>query len=173
MLKQLAIPLCVLLLSPNIASAWGRKGHAAIAALAEKNLTPAAEAQVHELLKNDLDRYGKPSGRTKLSQVASWADEIREIEPTDIYKGWHTRSNQVCSATLGPCKDGHCVDQNIIRYADVLKDRGQSPRARNEALKWVVHLVGDLHQPLHSGVNGHGGFTVTLEGMDTPPGRTI
>ena len=173
MLKKSHVLLICLVLAPGAAWAWGHKGHAAIAALAEANLTPVAEAQVHELLKNDLDRYEKPSGRTTLAQISSWPDEIRDIAPADTYKGWHTRSNPVCSDKLGACKDGHCVDQNIIYYANVLKDRSQSPRARNEALKWVVHLVGDLHQPLHSGINrnGHDGgtFDVTLEGQNTPP----
>jgi hypothetical protein len=164
--------ICLSVLSGSV-WAWGRQGHAAVARLAEANLTPVAHAKMHELLENDLDRYGKPSGRTTLAEVSSWADEIRDIAQDNTYKGWHTRSNPVCSDTLGPCRNAHCVDQNIIHFAAVLEDRSQSPRARNEALKWVVHLVGDLHQPLHSGVNKDGKeggeFDVTLEGMDTPP----
>lgn len=159
---------------PATAFAWGHKGHAAVAAFAEENLTPAALAQVTELLADDLDRYEKPSHRKKLSSIASWADEIRAVADKDAYRGWHVRANSVCSDALGACKDGNCVDQLIIKYAAILKDREQSPRARNEALKWVVHLVGDLHQPLHSGVNANGGgIPVKRLDKDAKPGTTF
>lgn len=136
--------------------AWGKAGHAAVASLAQARLTPAAQAEVTRLLADDLDRDGQPSGRLTLAAVASWADEIRVIAPAALYRGWHVRGNPVCSDKQGSCKDGHCVDQNIIHYAAILKDRKRPARERNEALKWVVHLVGDLHMPLHSGSNNDG-----------------
>jgi len=173
-MHRMIVMLTCLSLLPAPAWAWGHKGHAAVAALAESNLAPAALAQVRELLADDLDRYEKPSHRKTLASVASWADEIRDIAPRDMYKGWHVRANQVCSDTLGACKDGNCVDQLIIRYAAILKDRNQPPRARNEALKWVVHLVGDLHQPLHSGVNSNGGgIPAGIVGSEVKPGTTL
>lgn len=152
MKRLLPLFATLLLLSPQ-AYAWGRKGHAAIADLATANLTPAAQAQVTELLKGDLDAEGKLSGRTTLAEVASWADEIRDVAPKGTYKGWHTRSNPVCGEGLGGCKRGECVDRKLVEYTAILKDRSQPHRARNEALKWVVHLIGDLHMPLHSGSN--------------------
>lgn len=173
-MKRLSVLLLACALLPLQAHAWGRKGHAAVATLAEQNLTPAAEAQVQALLADDLDRDGKPSHRTTLAAVASWADEIRDIAPPEAYKGWHVRHNLVCSDKLGKCKDGHCVDQLIIHYAAVLKDRSQPARARNEALKWVMHLVGDEHQPLHSGVNiDGGGIEARIVGRKLKPGTTF
>ncbi|MDB5801833.1 MAG: nuclease [Rhodocyclales bacterium] len=161
--------LFALALLPGTASAWGRQGHAAVAALAQSNLSPTALAQMRTLLADDLDRNGKPSHRTTLASVASWADEIRDIAPKDAYRGWHVRANPVCSDKLGACRDGNCVDQLIIKYAAILKDHSQSLQSRNEALKWVVHLVGDMHQPLHSGVNVDGGnIAVALA-----PGTTV
>lgn len=152
--------------------AWGHKGHAAVADIASVNLTPAAQAQVEVLLKNDLDRDLKLSGRTTLAAVSSWPDEIREIAAKDSYKGWHTRANPVCSDALAACKNGKCVDQNIIAYAGILKDSKQPLLTRNEALKWVVHLVGDLHMPMHSGVHGKD-IEVTLDGIKTREGTTL
>lgn len=161
----------------SVCFAWNARGHAAIAALAEANLTPAAQAEVQVLLADDLDRYERPSGRKTLAAVSSWPDEIRDVAVKNdpaAYKGWHVRGNQVCENKLGGCKDGHCVDQLIIHYAAVLRDRSQSARARNEALKWVVHLVGDLHMPLHSGVNRNGGGAkVVLEGVALKPDATF
>lgn len=168
--------LAVLLLgaSSTPAQAWGRKGHAAVAALAEANLTPEALAQVRELLADDRDRDGAPSGRRTLAAVASWADEVRDIAPAKAFKGWHSRANPVCGAGLGACRDGHCVDQLLVARSAVLKDIRAPLRERNEALKWVVHLVGDLHQPLHSGVSADGGnVKVVVDGTPARAGTTL
>ena len=175
MCRSFLVFLCLCFSSTCLA--WGGRGHAAIAALAQENLTPAALSQVNELLREDLDRYEQPSGRTTLAAVASWPDEIRDLAvKTDpaAYKGWHVRGNQVCSTTLGACKNRHCVDELIMHYAKILQDKSQPTRARNEALKWVVHLVGDLHMPLHSGINlNGGGAKVSMEGVELKPGATL
>jgi hypothetical protein len=172
-MRHLLTVFCFALLSTT-AFAWGHKGHAAVAGLAQANLTPAALAQVNELLLDDLDRDEKPSHRKTLASVASWADQIRDIAPPGTYSGWHSRSNKVCSDALGACRNGNCADQLVIRYAGILKDRSQSPRTRNEALKWVVHLVGDLHQPLHSGVNiDKGNIPAGIIGSEVRPGTTF
>lgn len=167
--------LIALLLICQPALAWNRKGHATVAALAEANLTPAAQAQVKVLLKDDLDAEEKPSGRTTLAEIASWADEVREATLPDVYKVAHTRGNPVCSNTAGACKNGNCVDQRIRQFVGVLKNPQASARERNQALKFVVHLVGDLHMPLHSGNNadGAGSFPASLEGKEPKPEITL
>lgn len=165
---------CCLAVASTASFAWGVKVHAAIAALAQSALTPDVQAQVDALLRDDLDREGKPSGRHTLAEVASWADEIRDIAPPKQYRGWHVRANPVCSAELGACPAGHCVDELIVHYAGILADRTQTPLARNEALKWVVHLVGDLHQPLHSGMaKDRGALPVVLQGAAVQKDRTL
>ena len=167
----------VIALPVTDALAWGHAGHAAVGALADANLTPVARAEVQELLASDLDRRGKPSGRKTLAGVASWADQVRadawKTDPAAM-KGWHTRGNQVCGSQLKDCPDGACVDQMIIHFAAILGDRSQPLRARNEALKFVVHLVGDLHQPMHSGVNINSGpARAVLAGLDPRPDATL
>lgn len=165
-MKSLTFVLACLLLVTQPALAWNKKGHAAIARIAEANLTPAARAQIQTLLKSDLDSHGQLSGRQTLADVASWADEIRKTAPENTYRGWHTRGNSVCSKKAGWCWPGGCLDQKLLHFADVLKNTQASHRERNEALKWVVHLVGDLHTPLHSGSNrdGTGNIPVLIEG---------
>lgn len=174
-MKKIMIGLA--LCFPAVVFAWGGKGHAAVAALAEANLTPDVEAQVQRLLVGDLNAQGKPSDRKTLAAVASWPDEIRdEAQKTDpkAYAGWHTRSNQVCSNILGACPDGHCADELIIHYTGVLADRAAAVKDRNEALKWIVHLVGDEHQPLHSGINPNGGgMKVIIAGYTPKAGREL
>jgi hypothetical protein len=143
--------------------------------IAEARLTPTAQAQVRVLLEDDLDAAGRPSGRHTLAEIASWPDELRDLAPKGAYQGWHTRANPVCREALGPCTDGHCVDELIVHYGQILADPAQPRRERNEALKWVVHLVGDLHQPLHSGVAGDHGKTPvrSLAGATLVPGTTL
>lgn len=147
------------LMSP-LAQAWNAAGHAVVATIAQDGLSPRAWAEVARLLVGDLDRHGRPSGRRTLAEIASWPDEIRdEAVKTDpkAYHGWHMRANPVCGDALAPCPGGHCVDRLIERYTAILGDANEPARARNEALKWVVHLVGDEHMPLHSGDNRNGG----------------
>jgi len=167
--------LMALSLAALPAFAWGRAGHAMVARIAAMHLTGPAQAEVQELLADDLDAAGEPSGRTTLEEIASWPDEIRLLAPEGAYKGWHGRANPVCGEGLGACPDGHCVDALIEHFGEILRDPGRPPRQRNEALKWVVHLVGDLHQPLHSGVARDRGKTPVrlVRGRRLKPGATL
>ena len=137
----------LLLLSALPALAWGRAGHATVARIAQARLTPAAQAQVHLLLEDDLDAAGRPSGRRTLAEIASWPDELRELAPKGAYQGWHTRANPVCREALGPCRDGHCVDELIVHYGQILADPAQPRRERNEALKWSCISSGTCTSP--------------------------
>ncbi|HWQ09380.1 MAG TPA: S1/P1 nuclease [Holophaga sp.] len=170
-----ALLLAFSLASAPSAWAWSRLGHAEVAHIAEARLDPPVLAEVKMLLRNDLDATGVPSGRKTLADVASWPDEIRDLAPDRAYQGWHGRANPVCGGGLAPCPDGHCVDELIEHYGAILQNRGNPLRERNEALKWVVHLTGDLHQPLHSGVaKDHGKAPVhSIRGKALKPGTTL
>lgn len=137
---------------PTGALAWSARGHAMVGDLAAKLLTPSAALAVAELLTGDLGADGKPSGRTTLGQVASWPDELRatpEQRATGVY---HYDDIPICGVPdrAKYCADGQCATAWFGRQLAILKDRSQPRQARNEALKWIVHLVGDLHQPLHA-----------------------
>lgn len=136
------------------AAAWGPQGHRTVGAIADRLLTPAAHAQVAELLAADLDKFGNPSGRTTLESVAVWADEIRGT-PADEPR-WHYDDVPVCGSAPRDsyCPGGQCNSAQLERLSAVLADPHAALRARNEALKWIVHLVADLHQPLHAADNG-------------------
>jgi hypothetical protein len=153
------------------ALAWGPQGHRTVGAIADRLLTPQAHAMVGRLLAGDLDKFGNPSGRTTLESVSVWADEIRGTPADEPH--WHYDDVPVC----GPvppretyCPNGDCNSAQLERLATVLADDHAEPRARNEALKWVVHLVGDIHQPLHAADNHDAGgnrVSVVLEGVHT------
>lgn len=124
-----------------------------------------------ELLASDLDRFGRPSGRSTLEAVSVWADEIRGT-PADEPR-WHYDDIPVCGTTPPRqeyCPGGECNSAQLERLIAVLADTHAEPRARNEALKWIVHLVADLHQPLHAADNADAGgnrVAVALAGVRT------
>lgn len=154
-----------------VALAWGPQGHRTVGAIADRLLTPAARAAVAELLARDLDKFGNPSGRTTLESVSVWADEVRAT-PADRPR-WHYDDVPVCGAAPAReeyCRNGECNSAQLERLTGVLADSHADLRTRNEALKWLVHLVGDLHQPLHAADNGDAGgnrVAVVLEGVRT------
>lgn len=149
-LRSLARPalLLALLLATAPALAWGRLGHRLVAELAWEGMTPTARAAALDLLQGEAD----PS----LPGVANWADELRA---TDAGLGrrsarWHyvNIGGDGCEyEAIRDCPRGNCVVAAINAQAKILADRGRSDAERLQALKFVVHFVGDVHQPLHAG----------------------
>jgi hypothetical protein len=143
-------------LAPSQAAAWGPEGHAIVAEIAEARLSDAAHAQVAQLLGQE--------GHQHLDEVASWADDYRETHPETA--GWHFVDIPLSAAGYDgsrDCAGGNCVVAQIQNFAAVLGNRNAAPADRLMALKFVVHFVGDIHQPLHAEDNGDkGGNTIHL-----------
>jgi hypothetical protein len=102
--------------------------------------------------------------------VSEWADELHGTEAAR--PSWHYDDVPICGSEEKAryCPDGQCNTEQLKRLIGVLGDTRAAARERNEALKWVVHLVGDIHQPLHAADNSdHGGnlVPVALEGVRT------
>lgn len=136
-----AFTLAALAASARSAHAWGREGHRAAARLTESRLSPAALAAVRGLLEEG----------ESLADASTWADEVRRSYP--VSRPWH----YVNFPITAPCYDARfcprrgCVVSKIEDFRKVLADR-TAPRAeRQEALRFLVHFVQDLHQPLHVG----------------------
>jgi nuclease S1 len=143
--------------------------------IATAYLTAKTRAQLSELLRNDRLAGGEPSARRTLGEVANWADEIKEFEWGKRRASWHYDDVPLC----GPaefsryCRGGRCASGQLARQIELLGDPRSRMRARNEALKWVVHLIGDIHQPLHAANRGDRGgnrVQVSFFGQrDNPP----
>ncbi len=119
--------------------AWGRLGHRSSARLAESRLTPQARTIIRDLL--EPGEY--------LADAATWADEnSREIPGS---AGWHFVNVRISSAHYTPrdCQQRGCVVTKIPEFRSILADRHASRARRREALRFLVHLVQDLHQPMH------------------------
>lgn len=159
----MTIPILILLFlmaAVRPVCAFGALGHQVIAAIAEDMLTPKARAEVKSLLgaSGAADASGgagtsgaaATSGASGLASASTWADEIRMLRPHT--RPWHYVTIQIGEAGYDSARaDSSNVIKAIKRQLEVLATPGADRYAREEALKWVVHLVGDLHQPLHVG----------------------
>ncbi|HOB76596.1 MAG TPA: S1/P1 nuclease [Phycisphaerae bacterium] len=132
---------------------WGDTGHKAAAQIAAERLTPEARKAVRELL-----------GEQSMADVARWADEVRG---ESRYK-WSARLH---TAKISPgfdtfdskrdCPEKGCAVSAVGRFAAVLRDPSADKEQKVEALKFLIHFVGDVHQPVH--VTGDGTKGVTTE----------
>jgi hypothetical protein len=139
-----AIAMALTLLALAFASsayAWGAEGHQVIAGLAAAQLNPKAKSEVGRLLAQE-------PGETLVS-ISTWADEHRNPSTG----AWHYVNFPRDSCSYDPqrdCPDDKCVVGAIGRQLAVLASDA-SDEQRLKALKYVVHLVADVHQPLHAG----------------------
>lgn len=149
------------------ACAWGPLGHRIVARLAAAQLSPDAAAEVNVLLAVRGKRY--------LDQVANWADDLRDTDP-DLYRRTarlHYVNFHSSDCIYDPprdCHEGECVVAGIDRYSAILADGSNSPAERAQALAFVVHLVADVHQPLHADYRHDAGgndFQVRWHGQGT------
>jgi hypothetical protein len=156
-MRRLAIILIVASFVPVRAFAWGTEGHRIIAEIAELHLEPEAARQIRDLLAIENE--------TALADVANWADQIRRQRPQTA--PWHFVDIPITASGYDArrdCAAGNCVVAKIEEFTAELQNRSLPPRERLEALKFVVHFVGDLHQPLHASDNDdRGGNDVRVE----------
>jgi len=143
--------------------ACGCKGHQVVATLAEKHLTPQAKAALLTLLTaNPIDpqlrRYCGQTGLDPFVDASTWADDERSKDP--VTAPWHFIDIPL-SATHGSamafCGKGGCVLQAIADQLALLKDKNAPAPKRADALRFIIHFVGDLHQPLHGSTNNDRG----------------
>ena len=142
------------------ASAWSQKGHDVAAAIAERHLTPATKAAVDSIL----------DGRS-LVYWANWLDNASHTADYAYTKTWHYRNVDADKTydTMPQNPNGDVVSG--IRYAiKVLSDKKQTHSKRALAMKILVHLLGDMHQPMHMGhLSDLGGNRIKVKyfGRDT------
>lgn len=165
--RLLAALLALLLASP--ASAYWEFGHQTVARIAYANVKPATRAAIRRILAAAplLDTPECPAATIEAASI--WADCIKPLKDAGgksrfgYAYNWHFQDVNICRPfTLEEaCKDGSCVSAQITRDAGLLNDRRTSPRERVRALAFLIHFVGDLHQPLHAGdKNDKGGNDV-------------
>jgi hypothetical protein len=164
--------LVVLPLTTVPAFGWGCEGHQMIALIARAHLTPQASTAVDRLLRENpidpaLSRFCKDRGNDLMADSATWADDVRTIEKTgdwhfiDIPLEVHGGGRNVMSQdAMKWCGDG-CIVSAIDHEWALLRNRSQPAAVRAKALRYLIHFVGDLAQPLHASDNHDRGGNCT------------
>jgi hypothetical protein len=143
--SRFSVIVAILIASAVPVFAWGPDGHVIVGRIAELHLTTNAAHAVSELL--------GPTGHISDNAVANWPDFIRKDRPESA--PWHFVDIPFAAEKYDAdrdCSNHHgCVVQAITDFQQVLADKQNSVEARVAALKFLVHFVGDIHQPLHCG----------------------
>jgi hypothetical protein len=170
---------------PETARAWGCEGHQVIALVAEKHLTPHALATVNQLLKDNpidpsLSRFCKEGGIDPMADASTWADDFRTQHPET--GPWHYIDIPLSTSSRGGAKDiqkiiekfcdpqESCVTRAIADQLATLRSPDSSQAKKANALRFLIHFVGDQHQPLHATTNNdQGGNCVPVTYFDDRP----
>ena len=174
-LVRLIIALSVI--APSLAWGWGCTGHEVVALIALKNLKPEVAAQVRTLLAaqdhNYPGRYCSDISLDPIAYYATWADDYRGSHPeTAPWHYWDIPLKLTSARETQFCDQG-CVVQALRDQLAVLKDPARDVAQRGDALKFIVHFVGDLHQPLHiADNNDRGGNCVPADFLHTKTKET-
>lgn len=159
--------------------AWGCKGHQIVALIAENHLNPSAGVMVKEILEaapidSTLNRYCSQSGLDAFADSSTWADDERTIRPET--GAWHYLDipRGAAKADVSKfCAAEGCVTSAIEAQLAILRDMTASARARGDALRFLIHFVGDMHQPLHLTTNNdRGGNCVPVAFFGLEPVQT-
>lgn len=126
---------------------WGATGHRATGFIAEQYLNAKARKRVRQLLKQE-----------SLAMVSTWMDEIRSDSTYNYTTDWHwtTIPDGGRYEDVESNPDGKAVIM-IEKFTNELKSGKLTVKQQAEYLKMLVHLVGDIHQPLHVGKPGDRG----------------
>jgi len=141
-----AIALAAFIFAPSGVLGWGNEGHQVIALIAADRLTPAALAEVADLLGSDAIRG--------MEEASTWADYIRLSRPDTA--PWHYVNIEITANGFNAATDclaDNCVVAQVQKDARIVADHQLAKPVRAEALRFLIHFVGDMHQPLHCADN--------------------
>lgn len=146
--------LLVLLTPLAPAQAYWEYGHETVALIAQTNMSVKTRGAVQRLLRA-APLLGTPQCPLRdMKDVSVWADCIKGDRIRWGYtNSWHYQNVDICKPfdLKSACADGNCVSAQIDRNVALLKNKSLPAHVRLEALAFLVHFVGDLHQPLHAG----------------------
>jgi len=140
---------------------WGQTGHRVTGAIAEKHLTRKAKRMINKLLINE-----------DLAEASTFSDEHRS-NPSEFWKKtanpWHYVNVHEGDVYKKAPPEGDAVTA-LEMFSKQLKSKEASLEEKQIALKFIVHIIGDLHQPFHSGTNkdrGGNDIKVIFFGQET------
>jgi hypothetical protein len=170
-MRRLLLVVAALPIVSASAFGWGCEGHQMIALIARAHLTPAASSAVDQLLRENpidanLKRFCRDRPNDLMADSATWADDAKTIEKTadwhfiDIPLAVHANADAMkwCAPIDGKPS---CIVSAIDYEWAILRDKGQPAPVRAKALRYLIHFVGDLAEPLHASDNHDRGGNCT------------
>ena len=175
-MKRLFTIFLILLVPLSPANAYWEYGHETVAQIAEANMSAKARGNMHRLLRS-APLIGTPKCPLRdIKDASVWADCIKGNPLRWGYtSSWHYQNVDICKPfdLKSACAGGDCVSAQIDRNFALLKDRSLPAHVRLEALAFLVHFVGDLHQPLHAGDNADRGGNDLKASYGIAPGYNL
>ncbi len=153
-MNRLILAAMLAALVPSPALAWWEYGHETVAKIALQQVRPRTRSRIAALLRYDRALETATCPARTIEQASVWPDCIKGLKERFSYTfAWHYQNVDICKPfdLKTPCADGNCVSAQVTRNAKLLSDKSLPPRERLMALAFLVHFVGDLHQPLHAG----------------------
>jgi hypothetical protein len=180
----------VLPLFAGSAFGWGCPGHQTVALIARARLTPAASAAIDQLLRENpidpaLNRSCKDRFDDLMADAASWADDLRNVDksterwhfidiPLAVRAGSVPESDAMKWCPPLPAGGPGCIVTAFEAQSAILRDAKQPPAARAQALRFVIHFIGDDSQPLHISDNhDQGGNCTSIVFFAEPKTRSL
>ncbi|WP_324826546.1 S1/P1 nuclease [Qipengyuania zhejiangensis] len=164
------------LLIPSQAFAWGFYAHTVTADVAMENVTPETRAGIARLIRA-APQLGTPDcSLASLQDASVWPDCLRgEGWRWGYTFAWHYRTTRVCEDynARANCSGGNCILAQIERNQRVLADETLPDNVRLEALAFLVHFIGDVHMPLHSGDHDDRGGNAIETAYGNAPGLNL
>lgn len=142
MLRPLLLSLFCVFSIPK-AFSWGDMGHQTVGEIAERNLSPNAKKAINNIL-----------GPEKLALASIWADSIKDDPEFNSFKDFHFIDPHASKDLLTV----------LNKYPALIKNPNEERSVKMIALRYIIHVVGDIHQPLHAGMkNDRGGNTCVVD----------
>jgi S1/P1 Nuclease len=141
--------ICLILITPTLSLSWGAGGHMMTAQIAFDRLNPRAKAQARKLLAIQINPAAVTAKSTNFINAAHWADDLRPFAEFDSFKALHFidtpfSDDGTALPTVPPPDIVTALEENV----NILKT-STDDNARAQALRFIIHFVGDIHQPLH------------------------
>jgi hypothetical protein len=143
--------VCVILCTPSISLGWGAAGHMMVAQIAFARLNPKARASANGLLAIPINPAAESNKSKDFVNAAHWADDLRPFPEFDSLKMLHFIDNPF-STDGTPLPAGVPEPDNIVKALEDNVNILKTSTDKNEqaqALRLIIHFVGDIHQPLH------------------------
>jgi S1/P1 Nuclease len=148
---------------PNLVNAWGMQGHRIVGEIASHYLTSKAKKEVKKIL-----------GDETIAMASNWADFIKSDDAFDSINSWHyidlpAGSDRQAFDDILANKDSVNIYTKTNLLINELKAPGTSPERKRFCLKLIIHFVGDMHQPMHTGhVEDQGGNKLNVTWFGAP-----